>query len=209
MYVFFRLSHKKEIRSINRNASLRVAIEFPNLFFQFHSKRYSRINFLTAINLNVSPWQDCKQKCVGYSSNQVFMFTANKSNKEIIIWDIRFQRPFRKTKKFDLPFIAARSIPYWRLYIHICMNFFCRKRNGENLRRKVHYVSFGYSMQCRTAFQFLHNRIDNNILCAVFRSKWQHVSFIYFYHHVVYTAIVFRAYSTPQSNSHNNQKKRN
>lgn len=95
------------------------------------------------------------------------------------------------------------------VYIHICMNFFCRKRNGENLRRKVHYVSFGYSMQCRTAFQFLHNRIDNNILCAVFRSKWQHVSFIYFYHHVVYTAIVFRAYSTPQSNSHNNQKKRN
>lgn len=66
VYVFFRLSHKKEIRSINRNASLRVAIEFPNLFFQFHSKRYSRINFLTAINLNVSPWQDCKQKCVEY-----------------------------------------------------------------------------------------------------------------------------------------------
>lgn len=206
---FFSIFHTKNIRSINRNASLRVAIEFPNLFFSISFETLFPNQFPHGNQFKCLAVTRLQTKmCWIYSSNQVFMFTENKSNKEIIIWDIWFQRPFRKPKN-SIYLLLQHEAFRIEGYMYICMNFFCRKRNGENSRRKVHYVSFGHSMQCRTAFQFLHNRIDNNILCAVFRSKWQHVAFIYFYHHVVYTAIVFQAYSTAQPNSHNNQKKRN
>lgn len=96
---FFRLSHKKKIRSINRNASLRVAIEFPNLFFSISFETLFPNQFPHGNQFKCLAVTRLQTKmCWIYSSNQVFMFTENKSNKEIIIWDIWFQRPFRKPK---------------------------------------------------------------------------------------------------------------
>lgn len=63
---------------------------------------------------------------------------------------------------------------------------------GGNLRRKVHYVSFGYSKrniimqswclsvssctQKQSSIHSTHTHRSQSLLCAAFRSKWQHVA---------------------------------
>lgn len=137
--------------SINRNASFQTTIEFfqileihfnllPSLF---QANRYK------TINLYPLSWRDYENKTVNIRG---IKHSCSLQINLIKIMRRSLQRPYQKNW-IHLFFYCITK----RLLTAVS---FWWNKNGEKLRREVHYVSFGYSE--KSAHRFLHNQTNNN-----------------------------------------------